>query len=46
MTKMQNTAKKRKITKKAISANESDSEDSDYEYDIYNAHKGWTERLV
>ena len=34
MTKMQNTAKKRKITKKAISANESDSEDSDYEYDI------------
>ena len=33
-TKMQNTAKNRKITKKAISVNESDSEDSDYEYDI------------
>ena len=46
MTKMQNTAKKRKITKKAISANESDSEDSDYEYDIPLMHikdglKGW-----
>ena len=45
-TKMQNTAKKRKITKKAISANESDSEDSDYEYDIPLMHikhglKGW-----
>ena len=33
-TKMQNTAKNRKITKKAISANVSDSEDLDYEYDI------------
>ena len=46
MTKMQNAAKKRKITKKAISANESDSEDSDYEYDIPLMHikdglKGW-----
>ena len=46
MTKMQNTTKKRKITKKAISANESDSEDSDYEYDIPLMHikdglKGW-----
>ena len=37
-TKMQNTAKNRKITKKAISANESDSEDSDYEYDIPLMH--------
>ena len=46
VTKMQNTAKKRKITKKAISVNESDSEDSDYEYDIPLMHikdrlKGW-----
>ena len=45
-TKMQNTAKNRKITKKAISVNESDSEDSDYEYDIPLMHikdglKGW-----
>ena len=45
-TKMQNTAKNRKITKKAISANVSDSEDSDYEYDIPLIHikdglKGW-----
>ena len=43
---MQSTAKKRKITKKAISANESDSEDPDYEYDIPLMHikdglKGW-----
>ena len=43
---MQNTAKNRKITKKAISANESDSEDSDYEYHIPLMHikdglKGW-----
>ena len=45
-TKMQNTAKNRKITKKAISVNESDSQDSDYEYDIPLMHikdglKGW-----
>ena len=45
-TKMQNTAKNRKITNKAISVNESDSEDSDYEYDIPLMHikdglKGW-----
>ena len=45
-TKMQNTAKNRKITTKAISANVSDSEDSDYEYDIPLMHikdglKGW-----
>ena len=38
ITKMQNTAKNRKITKKAISVNESDSEDSDYEYDIPLMH--------
>ena len=43
---MQNTAKNRKITNKAISVNESDSEDSDYEYDIPLMHikdglKGW-----
>ena len=37
-TKMQNTAKNRKITNKAISVNESDSEDSDYEYDIPLMH--------
>ena len=35
---MTKTAKKRKNTNKAISTNESDSEDSDYEYDIPLVH--------
>ena len=35
---MTKTAKKRKNTNKAISMNESDSENSDYEYDIPLVH--------